>query len=56
MVENGVLLRPVAVIDRTKAWDELMEIVHEPKGLDPKLSDDELMEQVVEGIHQARQA
>ncbi len=56
VVDGGVLLRPVSVVDRSKAWDELVGILNKPKGIDPGLSDDELMEQVVEGIHQARRA
>jgi AbrB family looped-hinge helix DNA binding protein len=56
VVENGVLLRPVSVIDRSKAWDELMAIVGRAKwaGKGPEPSDDELMELVVEEIHDTR--
>jgi AbrB family looped-hinge helix DNA binding protein len=56
VVEGGVLLKPVAVIDRSKAWDELLAIIHRDKGVGPDVSDDELMAEVVEAIHQARQA
>lgn len=54
IVEGGVLLRPVSVIDRSRAWDELMSIINEPKGIDPALSDEKFMEEIVEDIHQAR--
>ena len=56
VVENGVLLRPVTVIDRSRAWDELMAIVNKPKwrGPGPEPSDEELMEMVVEEIHDLR--
>jgi AbrB family looped-hinge helix DNA binding protein len=56
VVEDGVLLRPVTVIDRSRAWDELIAIVGRPKwaGPGPEPSDDELMEMVVEEIHAVR--
>lgn len=56
VVEGGVLLRPVSVIDREKAWNELMEIVATPKwiGPTPEPSEDELMDTVVEDIHVMR--
>jgi AbrB family looped-hinge helix DNA binding protein len=56
VVEGGVMLRPAGTADRSKAWDELMAIVDRPKwiGPGPEPSDDELMEMVVEEIHQMR--
>ena len=56
VVNGGVLLRPVAVVGREKAWDELMAIVDTPKwgGPGPEPSEDELMEMVVEEIHAMR--
>ena len=56
VVENGVLLRPVAAVDRERAWDDLMRIITTPKwcGPGPEPSEDEVMEMVVEEIHAMR--
>jgi AbrB family looped-hinge helix DNA binding protein len=35
VVENGVLLKPVSVVEREKAWDDLVEIINEPKWREP---------------------
>lgn len=55
-VEGGILLRPVAVVDRTKAWQELMAIVDRPKwrGPGPEPGEDELMEIAVEAVNEVR--
>jgi AbrB family looped-hinge helix DNA binding protein len=56
VVEGGVLLKPVAVIERTKAWEELMRIVKVPKwrGPGPEPTDDEVMDMVVKEIKALR--
>ena len=56
LVEGGVMLKPVAVVDRTKAWDDLMAIIDEPKwrGPGPEPSDDELLELADEEVHATR--
>ena len=55
-VEGGVMLKPVAVVDRQRAWDDLMAIINEPKwrGPEPEPSDDELLELANEEIHAMR--
>jgi len=35
LVEEGVLLKPVAALERERAWDELMQIIDEPKRREP---------------------
>ena len=43
VVEGGVLLKPVAVVERTKAWDELFTVlgkVHD-QGTEPRPSPEE---------------
>ena len=49
-------LKPVAVVDRTRAWDDLMAIISEPKWRGPasEPSDDELMEMADEAVHATR--
>src|SRR3954471_15434607 len=56
LVQGGVMLKPVAVVDRTKAWDDLMAIIDEPKwrGPGPEPSDDELLELADEEVHALR--
>ena len=56
VVQGGVMLKPVAVVDRTKAWDDLMAIIDEPKwrGPGPEPSDDELLELADEEVHALR--
>lgn len=54
VVENGVLLRPVAVIDRAEADRQLGEILSQVKLVGPAPSDDELMETVDDMIHEMR--
>ena len=56
VVGDGVLLRPVSVVDREKAWDDLMAIVERPKwrGPGPEPSEDETMEMIVDEIHAMR--
>jgi AbrB family looped-hinge helix DNA binding protein len=56
VVEEGVLLRRVAAVEREKAWDDLMEIVATPKwrGPGPEPGEDEVLELAVEEIHAMR--
>jgi AbrB family looped-hinge helix DNA binding protein len=56
VVQGGVMLKPVAVVDRGKAWDDLMAIIDEPKwrGPGPEPSDDELLELADEEVHALR--
>jgi hypothetical protein len=44
------------VVDRTKAWDDLMAIIDQPKwrGPGPEPSDDELLELADEEVHALR--
>lgn len=55
VVENGVLLRPVSVVEREQAWDELMEIVDEPKWrAPPTMSPEEEEEWIAAEVEAAR--
>lgn len=53
---EGVLLKPVAVVERTKAWDEILKIVERPKweGPEPEPSEGETMQMVVDEIMRMR--
>lgn len=56
VVERGVLLRPVKVVDRAAAWDDLAALLRERKwsGPGPEPSDDELLETADDEIHALR--
>ena len=56
VVGDRLMLKPVAVVDRNKAWEDLMAVVARPKwiGPGPEPSEDEVMETVVEDIHAMR--
>lgn len=56
VVEGALRLKPVSVVDRTKAWSELKTILAERqwRGPGPEPSEDEVMEEVVEAIHAFR--
>ena len=57
VVEGGVLLRPVAVVDRVAARARLKEILSGPSrwiGPGPEPSEDELMQEIVKGIKEDR--
>jgi AbrB family looped-hinge helix DNA binding protein len=56
VVEGGVLLKPVAVVERTKAWDEILKIVERRKwrGPGPEPSEEETMQMVVDEITRMR--
>lgn len=55
VVENGVLLKPVSVVEREKAWDDLMEIINEPKWREPPtMSPEEEEEWITAEVKAAR--
>lgn len=56
VVDGEVRLRPVAVIDRQKAWDDLMTLIDEPKwrGPGPEPSDEEVLAMADDEIHALR--
>ena len=56
VVGSSIVLTPKTLVDRSKAWDEVMAIVDTPKwrGPGPEPTEDELMEEVVEEIHAFR--
>jgi AbrB family looped-hinge helix DNA binding protein len=56
LTERGVLLKPVAVVDRAEAWDDLGAILSRDKWVGPgaEPSDDELLDQVNEEVHAHR--
>lgn len=43
--EGGILLRPVSVVDREKAWEELMDIIDAPKRREPPAVSPEVEEE-----------
>ncbi len=55
--DRGILLRPVAVVDRKKAWDGLMAIIDEDKwiGPEPRPSPEEEEEQIYEIVREFRE-
>lgn len=56
VVEGGVLLKPVAVVERTKAWDALFEVLEGVRyqGPDPRPSPEEEERMVAEMIRAYR--
>jgi AbrB family looped-hinge helix DNA binding protein len=57
VVEGKLILKPVAVIARETARQELLDMLSGPsrwKGPGPEPSDDELMEEIVGGIEEDR--
>ena len=56
LVEGGVLLKPVSVVDREAARRDLRDILATPKwiGPGPEPSEDEVMEMAVEAVHEVR--
>ena len=55
VVENGVLLKPVSVVEREKAWDDLVEIINEPKWREPPtMSPEEEEEWITAEVKAAR--
>ena len=55
VTDKGVLLKPVSVVEREKAWEELMEIVDTPKWREPMtLSPEEEEEMIFEEVEAFR--
>jgi AbrB family looped-hinge helix DNA binding protein len=56
VTERGVLLKPVAAIDRAEAWRKIREAQASVRyvGPEPEPSDDELMDMVNEEVHEMR--
>ncbi len=55
LVETGVLLKPVSAVEREQAWDELIQIIDEPKRRAPTtMTADEEEEWIAEEIKAAR--
>jgi AbrB family looped-hinge helix DNA binding protein len=55
VVESGVLLKPVSVVERERAWNDLMEIINEPKWRDPPtMSPEEEEEWITAEVEAAR--
>lgn len=55
LVDNGVLLKPVSDLEHEKAWDELMQIIDEPKRREPAtMTPEEEEEWIAEELEAAR--
>lgn len=56
VTDEGVLLRPVSVVERKKAWEQVFKAMESVRyvGPEPEPSEDEVMEMVVEEIHAMR--
>jgi len=56
VVGDGVLLRPVSVVDREVAWQQLFDAMNSVKyvGPEPEPSEDETMDMIVDEIHAMR--
>lgn len=55
LVKSGVLLKPVSAVEREQAWDELMQIIDEPKRRQPTtMTPDEEEEWIAEEVKAAR--
>jgi AbrB family looped-hinge helix DNA binding protein len=57
LVEGGVMLKPVAVVDRGQAWKRLMEIVDQDKwiGPEPRPSPEEEEQAIFDTVAQFRE-
>jgi AbrB family looped-hinge helix DNA binding protein len=57
VVENGLLLKPVAMIERERAWDDLMAIIDEDKwiGPEPRPSPEEDEEAIFQAVEEYRE-
>jgi AbrB family looped-hinge helix DNA binding protein len=55
--EGSLVLKPVSVVDRQKAWQEVMAIVNEDKwkGPEPRPSPEEEEEQIYEIVREFRE-
>jgi AbrB family looped-hinge helix DNA binding protein len=58
VVAGAVVLRPKMLVDREQTWERLTRIIERPRRRGPgaEPGEDELMEEVVEGIHAIRRA
>ena len=56
VTDEGVLLKPVSVVERKKAWERVFRAMEsvEYVGPEPEPGEDEVMEMVVEEIHAMR--
>ena len=56
VVGDGVLLRPVAVVDREAAWQQVFDAMNSVEyiGPEPEPAEDETMEMIVDEIHAMR--
>ncbi len=56
LVENGVLLRPVTVVDRAEAWDRLERVLGKVRyvGPGPEPAEDEVMDLAVRTLEETR--
>jgi AbrB family looped-hinge helix DNA binding protein len=54
--DEGILLRPVSVVDREKAWRQVLEIVEEDKwiGPEPRPSPEEEEQQIYDIVEEFR--
>src|ERR671929_1737675 len=57
LVEGGVMLKPVAVVDRAAAWKRLLEIVDEDKwiGPEPRPSPEEEEQRIFDTVAEFRE-
>src|SRR4051794_37230940 len=57
LVEGGVMLKPVAVVDRAAAWKRLMEIVDEDKwtGPEPRPDPEEEEQRIFDTVAEFRE-
>ena len=55
VVEGGVMLRPVSIVRREEAWDDLLRLVSEPKWVTPpKVTPDEEEAEIFEMLEEYR--
>ena len=55
LVDTGVLLKPISALEREQAWDELMQIIDEPKRREPTtMTPDEEEEWIAQEVKAAR--
>ena len=62
IVKEGVLLKPVAMVERDRAWERMMRAASQVKDLEPNPHEDitaeeeKIAEEVSEGLHTQRHA
>lgn len=55
LVDGGVMLRPVSIVRREAAWDDLMRIIDEPKWVTaPTLTPDQEEAEIFEIVEEYR--